>query len=103
MLQPAGSTDVDVGHDYAIGTNNRAATKLRSGIDNCGGVNLDIAHLSRNVNMRSPSETTASLTTQLQCAFASRLLRALISSAWMKSVSPGKTGLRNFTSSALMK
>src|SRR5437763_16557436 len=59
-------------------------------------------HLSRNVNMRSPSETTASFTTQLQRAFASRLLRALINSALMKSVSPGKTGLRNFTSSALM-
>src|SRR6266513_569500 len=34
------------------------------------------SHLSRNVNMRSPSETMASFTTQLQCAYASRSLRS---------------------------
>src|SRR5438270_13993796 len=103
MLQPASLTQFDTGPDQAVGADGRAGTNLRSGINNGSPVNLDIAHLSRKVNMRSPSETTASLTTQLQCAFASRLLRALISSTCMKCMSPGNTGLRNFTAYALIK
>src|ERR1044071_8594087 len=61
------------------------------------------AHLSRNVNISSPSETIASFTTQWHFALANRSPRDLMSSAWMNIVSPGKAGLRNFTSSALMK
>ena len=38
-------------------------------------------YLSRNVNIRSPSDTTASFTTQLQRAFANRPCRALSNSA----------------------
>ena len=38
-------------------------------------------HLSRNVNIRSPSDTMVSFTTQLQRAFANRPCRALSNSA----------------------
>ena len=46
-----------------------------------GRMNLHVAHLSRNVNISSPSETIASFTTQWHFVFAMRLPRALVSSA----------------------
>jgi hypothetical protein len=42
---------------------------------------LHYLHLSKNVNIRSPSDTMASFTTQLQRAFANRPCRALSNSA----------------------
>src|SRR5689334_22840897 len=96
-------TEHDVWANHAIRSDGAPRAKLRFRIDNCRRVNLHVAHLSRNVNINSPSETIASLTTQWHFAFAKRSPRAFVSSAWMKIVSPGITGLRNFTPSALMK
>ena len=45
------------------------------------GMNLHVAHLSRNVNINSPSETTASFTMQQQLALAMRSPRAFVISA----------------------
>src|SRR5213078_2265651 len=103
LLQPAILTKHYVRCDNAIRSNDCSGADFRAWIDNCRRMNLHVAHLSRNVNINSPSETTASFTTQWHFAFARRSPRDLVSSAWMKIVSPGKTGLRNFTSSALMK
>src|SRR6266513_6205937 len=103
LLQPTIRAEHHVRTYYAIGTGDRSGADLCARIDNRGRVNLHVAHLSRNVNISSPSETIASFTTQWHFAFANRSPRALVSSAWIKMVSPGKTGLRNFTSSALMK
>src|SRR5712691_687564 len=64
MLQPAILTEHDVGAYYAIRPDDRSRADFGSRIDNGGWMNLHVAHLSRNVNISSPSETTASLTTQ---------------------------------------
>ena len=48
----------------AIGPDDGSRADLRAGIDDRGRMNLHVAHLSRNVNINSPSETTASFTTQ---------------------------------------
>src|SRR5882724_11440884 len=103
MLEPAVWAEHHIGAYHAIGPDDCPCPDLCAGINNRGRVNLHVAHLSRNVNISSPSETTASFTTQWHFAFARRSPRDLVSSAWIKMVSPGKTGLRNFTSSALMK
>src|SRR5437588_8278948 len=103
MLQPAVLPEPHVGTDHTIRSDDCSRSNLRARIDNRRRMNLHVAHLSRNVNINSPSETTASFTTQWHLAFANRSPRAFVSSAWMNIVSPGITGLRNFTSSALMK
>src|SRR5207237_8424210 len=103
MLQPAISTSYHIASDDTVRSNDCVLADLCSGINNVRRVNLHVTHLSRNVNINSPSETTASFTTQWHLAFANRSPRAFVSSAWMNIVSPGITGLRNFTSSALMK
>src|SRR3954465_8612843 len=103
MLEPAIGAEDDIRPDDTVRPDDCSCAEFGARIDDCRWMDLRIAHRSRNVNMSSPSETMWSFTTQVQRAFARRLLRALISSAVMKSVSPGMTGLRNFTSSALMK
>ena len=64
MLEPAVLTEDDVGSDNAIRSDRCPCADFCLWIDNCGRVNLHVAHLSRNVNINSPSETTASFTTQ---------------------------------------
>src|SRR6202011_6015712 len=102
MLQPAVLSQHHFWRDHAIRPDDRARPNLSARVHKRARMNLHVAHLSRNVNINSPSETTASLTTQWHFALASRSPRALISSAWTKIVSPGITGFRNFTPSALM-
>src|SRR5205085_572911 len=103
MLQPAALPQHDVRADHAVRADYCSRTDSRTRIDKRRRMNLHVAHRSRNVNINSPSETIASFTTQWHFAFARRSPRDLVSSAWMKMVSPGKTGLRNFTSSAPIK
>ena len=86
--------DVAEWPDLNIGVQNRRGVDDRAGMDFC--------HLSTRPKSRIPSETTSPLTKQRQEALPRRFL-ALVSSHSMKSVSPGMTGLRNLTSSALMK
>src|SRR5207302_8590454 len=64
MLQPAIRPEDNIGGDHAIRSDNRSRTNLRARIDNRRWMNLHVAHLSRNVNINSPSETIASFTTQ---------------------------------------
>src|SRR4029450_10649577 len=81
MLEPAVWTDYHIGADYAIRPNDCSGTDLCARIDYRARMNLHVAHLSRNVNISSPSETTASFTTQWHFAFARRSPRDLVSSA----------------------
>ncbi len=46
------------------GPDDCARADFRAGSTMARRVNLHVAHLSRNVNINSPSETTASFTTQ---------------------------------------
>src|SRR5438876_9020491 len=64
VLQPAVWTEHDVRADDAVWTDACRSTEFCSGFNNGRRVNLRGAHLSRNVNISSPSETIASLTTQ---------------------------------------
>ena len=64
MLQPTIWAEHDIGSDDAIRPDNRSRSNLRAYIDNRRRMNLRVAHFSRNVNISSPSETTASFTTQ---------------------------------------
>src|SRR6266404_3729884 len=64
LLQPAIWAEHDVGPDYAIWPHDGSRSDLCASIDNRRRMNLRVAHLSRNVNISSPSETTASFTTQ---------------------------------------
>ena len=92
--------------DLDLRANVAERTHLRAGVQNRGGVydrtGMDFCHLSTRPKRRMPSETTSPLTRQRQEALPRRFF-ALVSSHSMKSVSPGMTGLRNLTSSALMK
>ena len=80
MLQPAILAEHNVRPDHAIRPDHCARAEFRSCIHNRGRMN-PFPHLSRNVNISSPSETTASLTTQWHFALARRSPRALVSSA----------------------
>src|SRR5229473_1070982 len=62
MLQPAILAERDLRSDHAVRTNDRSGANLRPFIDNRARMNLHVTHLLRNVNISSPSETTASLT-----------------------------------------
>src|SRR5213079_3384732 len=64
MLQPAIWTEHDVRADDAVWTDACPSAEFCSGFNNGRRVNLHVAHLSRNVNISSASETMASLTTQ---------------------------------------
>ena len=90
--------DDDVRPDHAVGPDAGAGGDFRRGIDDGGRVD----HSETRPKRRLPSLTISPLTVQEQAARA-MVLRERVSSQWMNSVSPGKTGLRNFTSSALMK
>ena len=90
--------DDDVWPDHAVGPDAGAGRDLGRRIDDGGRVD----HSETRPKRRLPSLTISPLTVQEQAARA-MVLRERVSSQWMKSVSPGKTGLRNFTSSALMK
>ena len=81
MLQPAICAEHDVRADHAIRPDDCSRADFGARIDNRGRMNLHVAHLSRNVNISSPSETIASFTTQWHFAFARRLPRAFVSSA----------------------
>ncbi len=81
MLQPAIRADHDIRADEAVRADDCSRTNLRARIDNRRWMNLHVAHLSRNVNISSPSETIASFTTQWHFAFANRSPRAFVSSA----------------------
>ena len=72
------------------------APSLRLCIDNRGRMNLHVAHLSRNVNINSPSETTASFTMQQQLALAMRSPRALVSSGVNEKRVAGKNRFAEF-------
>ena len=100
MLEAAAGAELGLCADDAVGADNYAGAEARAGLDD--GCGMDIAHVSINPNIMWASETTSSLTTQRPKALATRP-RNLSISTWMKRVSPGMTGLRNFTSSALMK
>ena len=64
MLQPAVFANHHFGPDDAIRPDVCSRSDFCRRIDNGRRVNLHVAHLSRNVNINSPSETTASFTTQ---------------------------------------
>ena len=98
VLEFGPGTDDDVGADNAVGSDAGGGIHLRRRIDDGGGVD----HSETRPKRRMPSLTISPLTVQEQAARA-MVLRERVSSQWMKRVSPGKTGLRNFTSSALMK
>ena len=87
-------TDMTEWPDFRIGMDDGAGINNRAGMNRC--------HLSTSPKRRIASETTSPFTRHRQEAFPSRFF-ALVSSHSMKRVSPGMTGLRNFTSSALMK
>src|SRR5438552_4219178 len=81
MLQPAIRSEHDLRTNHAVRTDHCSRTNFRARIDNRRLMNLHVAHLSRNVNINSPSDTTASFTTQWHLAFANRSPRAFVSSA----------------------
>ena len=81
MLQPAIGPEHDLRANDAVGSDDGARFNLRPGVDDGCRVNLRVTHLSTKVNISSPSETTASLTTQWHLALARRLPRFLITSA----------------------
>src|SRR5207248_7808611 len=58
LLQPAILTKHYVRCDNAIRSNDCSGADFRAWIDNCRRMNLHVAHLSRNMNINSPSETT---------------------------------------------
>ena len=74
----------------------------RAGVDYCRRVDLCLTHASTTPKSISASETTSLFTMQRPFTFASARLCCVISTS-MKSVSPGTTGFRNFTESALIK
>ena len=81
ILQPTLRSEHDARTNNAIRPDYCPRADLRRRVHDCGRVNLRPTHLSRNVNIRSPSETTASFTTHLHDAFAMRLPRDLVISA----------------------
>ena len=81
ILQPASFSEHNIGMHDAIRTDDASRADLRARIDDRGRMNLRAAHLSRNVNISSASETTTSFTTQLHVALARRLPRDFVSSA----------------------
>ena len=101
MLQPAVGTEFDIGTNDAIRADLAALRDVRGGIDDGRGMNPR-AHVSMMQNIMSASETTSPLTRQRPRAFT---ITRFFWMSWtsIKSVSPGTTGLRNFTASALMK
>ena len=90
--------DDGVGSDDAVGADAGAGMDFGRRIDD--GSRVD--HSETRPKRRMPSLTISPLTVQEHAARA-MVLRERVNSQWMKRVSPGKTGLRNFTSSALMK
>ena len=62
-------------------TNSFEDSLLEGISDSKMGLSATTIHLSRNVNISSPSETTASFTTHQHLALASLLPRDLVSSA----------------------
>src|SRR5437879_8175216 len=58
MLQPTIWAEHDVGSDHAIRPDDRSRSDLCAYIDNRRRMNLRVAHLSRNVNISSTSDTT---------------------------------------------
>src|SRR3981081_4532149 len=58
MLQPAMFAERHIRSDHAIGSNFASRSDLRAMIDNRSGMN-SFSHLSRNVNINSPSERPA--------------------------------------------
>lgn len=104
MLQLAVGTDADRALDDAVRPHHRIGSDLGLGIDDGGRVDAGFSHgyLVKSENISSPSETTLLFTVHLQTALP-RLRRALVNSTCMNRVSPGNTGLRNLTLSALMK
>src|ERR1700722_6901388 len=99
VLQPATCSDRYRGSDDAIRTNDHIRTNLGSRIHHGGRMN---AHWWRNANINVPSEVTSPLTRHRQLAFPICPF-ALKSSASIISMSPGTTGFRNLTPSALRK
>ena len=64
MLEPAVWAKHDIGCDYGIGPDDCSRADFGTWIDNGRRMNPPFAHLSRNVNISSASETIASFTTQ---------------------------------------
>src|SRR5205823_10416658 len=64
MLEPAVWADHNVVVNNTVGPYDRSCTDFGAWIDNGGRMNPPVAHLSRNVNISSASETIASFTTQ---------------------------------------
>src|ERR1700681_887086 len=81
MLQPRIGAQHHARFDNTVRAYDRARADLRTGVNNCCWMNLHITHCASNQIISSPSEPTLSYTTQRQEAFATRLLRALITSA----------------------
>src|SRR5678816_1583969 len=102
MLQPATVADLHIRPDDTIRTDLAARAQACARIDDRSWMDLCPTHKSTKPNSISASDTTSLFTTQRPFARATFFLCCVISTS-MKSVSPGTTGLRNFTSSALMK
>jgi hypothetical protein len=81
MLQPAAFSKRNVRANDTVGADDGLLANFRTRVDNRRRVNLRPAHLSMKANINSPSETTVSLTTQWQRAFASLFPRFLMISA----------------------
>src|ERR1700693_4082661 len=99
VLQPAPRPNGHFASDDTIGPNDHVWTNLCFRIDDCSGMN---AHAATNANINVPSEVTSPLTRHRQLAFPMFPL-ALRSSASTINISPGTTGFRNLTASALKK
>src|SRR6266699_1122015 len=63
LLEPTIWTKHHAGCDHAIRPDDCARADFGPCVDDGRRGNLHVAHLSRNVNINSPSETTASFTT----------------------------------------
>ncbi len=102
MLQPALRAECHVRADHAVWTDLAVFADLRCRIDDRRGMNLRRAHVSTKPNIISASRHDLAVHDAAPAAFTIDFFRCIISTS-MKSVSPGTTGLRNFTASALMK
>lgn len=98
LTNQAVGANVTVGSDEGLGVNDC------SGVDHWGRYPVRLQVTQRSINMKV---TLASLTTSpstVHLPFALPILpRALVISTSIIRMSPGRTGLRHFTSSADMK
>ena len=101
VLEPATGPEGNVGANDGVGADFAVIADLGGRVDDGGGMDL-CAHGSTTPNIISASLTTSPLTRQRPRALTMAFFRWVISTS-MKRVSPGTTGLRNLTASALIK